>query len=907
MVTTVRRWTVASVGLLVAAGVMTGVGASAAGNPTVGVGGAAPSSASYDGNVGPGNPDLLGPPAPACQQQAGCQRQAVVLKAPKGWTRDHSITLGVSIDYPGAAADAPDDLDVGIFDAKGNLLASEFAVAEGQVVAAANTVPGTYTVEVDGDITVTPQDYTAKLTATSAPKYVPAPRKRGGLSFATTTLTDPFRVGTEPNIAVAPDDKTVYESPIFGFSTTQSFLSRSTNGGRTFNVLGVPGAGKLDQCTGGGDSDIATDRFGGDIYMIDLGGAPEVPARVSHNRGVTFTSSCEANFNDGFNYFTDRQWLSTDLKHKVMWYIYRDGVVNTNTLPVVQGTELGKQGYGEFLKFAPLPSKAGTAGAAQLKFKNICDSSTGVATPCFDDLDIAGNPVTDNTKGSPHYGTTFLAIERGAGVSVATFDTSKDSVHEFTVAKGHHQVLFPTVAVDRAGTVYEAWTDVTNYRVYLSHTKGSKLTSRRCSAKVANNCWTKPVVVNGAPVTTTVMPWVVAGSKGRIDVVFYGTKTLATPTLNYGPWYPYLAQSLNATKAKPTFTQARMSDHPNHIDPVCLSGLGCTTDTGPGGDRELGDFFRVVVDSHGRALVSFADGDNQLGKEVANGPLAAPSFADFVRQSTGHSLYRSVGKLHPVAKPKQCVQVGPHHNPVPFVVPGAGAQGSDVTALQLRASCLKRQSNGNLRATVTLASLNPGAATSPPALDTATYMVRWVYRHKVYFGAAEYNAGTGQWRYFSGQAAPVTDAAAIKYAYYPASGTAIGSTDSQSKTITIVVPKGQVGSPPAGARLSTVTAYALTHAVPTSSTPPTVSNFTDFPQVADSLPAYTAVLKAPRTGNAAVPPAGGTPSARGPVADPASSPALPAAALLALAGLGCAAAARQARRAQPPKRRLRWA
>jgi hypothetical protein len=887
-----HRWTLASVALLLAAGVVTATAATAAGVPTVGVGGAAPSTATYQGSVGPGNPDVLGPPAPACQQSAGCQRQAIKLKAPSGWTSTHSISMSVALSYP---SDHSDDLDVGIFDANGNALASEFDVSNGQQVTATNVSAGTYTIEVDGDITVLPANgYTAHLTAASTGKYVPPKRATGGLSFATTTLTDPFRLGTEPTIAVGPDGKTVYESPIFGFSTTQSFLSRSTDAGKTFNVLGVPGAGKLDQCTGGGDSDIATDRYAGDLYMIDLGGAPEVPARVSHNRGLSFASSCEANFHDGANYFTDRQWLSTDAKHKVEWYIYRDGLLSTDTLPGIGGTEVGKQGYGEYLKFAPLASAPGTAGTSQLNFTSLCKNSATLAAPCFNDVQIAGNALTDNTKTSPHYGTTFLALETAAGITVASFDPSgPGSVKEHTVAKGHHQVLFPTVAVDRAGTVYLAWTDATNYRVYLSHSVGSSLTS-----------WTKPVVVNGDPVSTTVMPWIVAGDKGRVDVVFYGASSRKSPTINYGPWYPYLAQSLDATRAKPSFTQQRMTDRPNHIDPVCLSGLGCTTNTGPAGDRELGDFFRVVIDQQGRALVSFADGDNQLGNEVANGPLAAPSFADFVRQSSGPSLYKSVGRLAPVPTPKNCVSVGKHHNPVPFDVSVAGTQGPDVPALELRGSCLKRLADGDLRATINLAKLDATAAVTPPALPTATYLVRWIYKHKVYFVAAEDNLG--QWRYFSGQAAPVSDGLAIKYAYYPASGSATGSVNAAKKTLTITAPKGQVGAPPNRARLSTVMTYATTHALPSLPVPPTVANLTDFPQIADVLPSYTAVLgtragaggtgSGSGSGNGAGGGANGN-GATGPLADTGGSPLMPATgALLALAGIFCAAFARRAAR-----------
>jgi hypothetical protein len=856
-----RIWTSASMTLLLTAGGLTATNAFGAGTPTVGVGGVAPSTASYTGNVGPGQPDPLGPPAPACQQQSGCQRQVVTLKAPSGWTNKHSITLGVALKYGSGGSD---DLDLAIFDAKGNMLSSAYDVGGGQVVAATNVSAGNFTVEVDGDPTVTPQDYTALLSAASGPKYVPAPRTTGGITFSNSTLTDPYRLGTEPNIAISPDGHTVYESPIFGFSTTQSFLTRSSNGGKTFNVLGLPGVGKTDQCTGGGDSDLQTDAFPGDLYMIDLGGAPEVPARVTANRGLTFASSCEANFHDGANYFTDRQWLSYDKKHKVMWYIYRDGVVNTTTLPGVGATDVGKQGYGEFLKYAPLASAAGQAGSAQLAFTNICDNTTGDATPCIHDVQIAGNPVTDNTSSSPHYGTTYLAMTTGAGVGVTAFTTSKTSVHEYTAAKNSSAILFPTVAVDRAGVVYEAWTDATNYRVYLSHTVGTNLSR-----------WTKPVVVNGAPVTTTVMPWVVAGKKGRIDVVFYGSPQLSAPTTNSGPWYPYLAQSLNATRATPTFHQARMTDHPNHIEPVCLSGLGCTTNTGPAGDRELGDFFRVAVDKSGRALVSFADGDNQLGTEVAGGPAAAPSFADFVRQSTGPSLYgRTVSR---VATPRNCVTTGKHHDPVPFVVPDTGTQGADVPALNLHASCLTRAANGTIKATITLNTLDLNAAVAPPALPTATYMVRWVYRHKVYFAAAEDSGG--QMRYFSGQSAPVSDGAAIKYAYYPASGTATGTVDDQSKTITITVPGNQVGSPPAGARLSTVTGYALTHSSPSAATAPTASNFSDFPQVADVLPSYTAVLGGSHAAFRSV--------AAGPTIGNGNWKA-PLACLLALAGLGCA-------------------
>src|SRR5581483_10332628 len=87
------------------------------------------------------------------------------------------------------------------------------------------------------------------------------------------------------------------------------------------------------------------------------------------------------------------------------------------------------------------------------------------------------------------------------------------------------------------------------------------------------------------------------------------------------------------------------------------------------------------------------------------------------------------------------------------------------------------------------------------------------------------------------------DGLAIKYAFYPASGSAAGKVQAgQRNLITIRVPRALVGKPPVGARLSTVTAYAITHSSRTPSTPPKASNFTDIPQVADVLPAFQAKL-----------------------------------------------------------------
>ncbi len=801
---------------------------------TVGAGGVAPASATYVGSSVVGNADPLGPPAPQCLPQS-CDREKVHLKAPSGWTKGHLLSLKVTLTFDGGPA--TNTLDVGILDNAGNPLASSTGVGPGGSVGVKDVPPGDYIIEVDGDIAVTPQTYTGKVTASSAVRRAQLRNPLGMMRFSRETVTDPFRLGTEPNIAVEPDGKTVYESPIFGFSTTQSFLQRSQDGGQTFKTLSLlPGVGKLDHCTGGGDSDLATDQYSGDIYMIDLGGAPEVPARVSNNHGQTFSSNCEANFHDGVNYFTDRQWLSTDLVHHQEFFIYRDGLLTPPSAGAVAGVDVSHQGYGEYIKTAPLASGPGTAGSAQLAFTNLCTTAGGLATPCVLDVQIAGNAITDNAIGKSRYaGQTYLAFQgaKGVGVVVINPDNKSAPVTERFIPGRHSQILFPTIAVDRAGRIYEAWVDSSTAQVQFA------------SSPDQGKTWSAVQTVNAAPAATTVMPWIVAGDSGRVDIVFYGTQNSAPPTTNYGPWYGYLSQTLDGDTAHPHFTQVPFSDRPTHIDPVCLSGLGCTTNTGPGGDRNLGDFFRVTVDRQGRALISFADGDNQLGAEVVNGPLAAPSFAHFVRQAAGPSLYASVGNVPAIPVPTNGVTVASHTAPLPLSVPGTGAYGADALALNLKSGKTTVLPDGSVKVVVKVRSLGTPL---PPAggAQVATYLTRWIYKDHVYFAAAELGAGVPS--FFGGQAQPVTDALAIKYANYPASNTIAGTADTDGSTLTMTIPGSLVGKPTPSSTLYSVTTWALARTAPTAPTPPLASNTFDFPQVADVLPAYNVAPKATQAG-----------------------------------------------------------
>jgi len=79
-------------------------------------------------------------------------------------------------------------------------------------------------------------------------------------AFGREVIVDHQRVAGEPSISIDSQDR-IYVAAPFGFSTTASFVWRSTDHGRSFHL--VPGDlatfGKPTTCIGGGDSALAVD------------------------------------------------------------------------------------------------------------------------------------------------------------------------------------------------------------------------------------------------------------------------------------------------------------------------------------------------------------------------------------------------------------------------------------------------------------------------------------------------------------------------------------------------------------------------------------------------------------------------------------------------------------------------
>ncbi len=113
------------------------------------------------------------------------------------------------------------------------------------------------------------------------------------------------------------------------------------------------------------------------------------------------------------------------------------------------------------------------------------------------------------------------------------------------------------------------------------------------------------------------MPWSVAGSAGKLDVVWYGTSYYegTNPPDNYpasAQWYVYFAQNLRATTVGSAFTQVKASAVV-HTGGVCESGVTCT------GNRDLYDDFGIAANPK-TGLASIVYTDDQYAQTGGHQP-----------------------------------------------------------------------------------------------------------------------------------------------------------------------------------------------------------------------------------------------------------------------------------------------
>lgn len=388
---------------------------------------------------------------------------------------------------------------------------------------------------------------------------------------------------SEPQIR-ADNAGTFYASSENGLGGgTQAW--KSTDGGGHYVTLASPNQVSQTNTTGfapgGGDTDVAiapvANSFGFyNVYVASLSLA-NVDVSTSTDGGYQWSLNPIGATISG----DDREWIAADGASKVC-LSYHD--VATFNIDVNCSTDAGAT-------FTQLGDAIDTAHAFNIDNNEIgnmaIDPASHVIYQTFSGIDQSDLAACDSTGCSYH--VVYMAVSTDGGKTFTDYPVYDNP--NTSVAYGHQ---FVNVSVDRAGNVYSVFSD--NHNLYYSFSTNHGQT------------WSAPAQVNGAPSSTAVMPWSVAGDAGKLDIVWYGTSYYdgVNPPDNYpssAAWYVYFAQNLSATTTGSKFTQVAASPI-NHYGGVCESGVSCT------GNRDLYDDFGIAA-SPATGLASIIYSDDQ--------------------------------------------------------------------------------------------------------------------------------------------------------------------------------------------------------------------------------------------------------------------------------------------------------
>jgi hypothetical protein len=422
---------------------------------------------------------------------------------------------------------------------------------------------------------------------TAALALQPAAQAGTTPTFTNTTLISTLQAPI-PGVATAPNQNSTGNSePAISFSSTgkmavdglawlpfQVNLWKGTFGttpsyfGAMDTNLNNVGAGRTT--LGDGDADVKF-TSAGTTLLADLNFVVN-PKFNKFQLGVDVTrcpsaatgpSGCTTSFLDTTE--ADRPWLTTAGTNA--WVAYHDSG-NSTLIRVKRSTDDGRTWTSAG---SPIPGQGAATG--QATFNNdlgpiVADAGNGTLYEVY----AAGEQKTKAT--SANFNNIFVSRSTDGGMhwtSTLVFHTTP-----FTALNN----IFPALAVDPAThTLYASWTDTHGIEVATSTDQGAT--------------WTAPTTVS--TIKTTVMPWV-AALNGKVDVVYYGT-TADSPGDTSAVWNVYDSQ-LSGT----TWTVGKVSNTPNRVGAVCLSGSACT------GNRELLDLFQVAEDPlTGKAAIIYTD------------------------------------------------------------------------------------------------------------------------------------------------------------------------------------------------------------------------------------------------------------------------------------------------------------
>ena len=690
------------------------------------------------------------------------------------------------------------------------------------------------------------------------------------IAFSHAVVVDEQRPGFEPDVKVAPNG-VIYSSVPFGFSTTQSFIWSSLDHGNSYQfVPGIIGPGKPATCVGGGDSDLYVDP-GNALYFSDLQGLTNISNSVSTDGGATWSTNCAGAPNTP----DDRMWFAgTGSLAGGNLHLYQDYDAADSSVPNEGNNVLVETESTDGTTFQPVVNTNPDSSCVGPALHDCVTGNEGisgnqVADPGTGNVFIAHTTVNGASAGTPGVQVSEGKITQGSPPQGAWTESPNldgalckdkscvDSAGDPEELAGEN---FASIARDSAGYLYVTFTagpldyassNDPNFgaltapeQIYVVHSLEPATMSD--PSKVT---WSAPQAITGAGISagTNTFPWITAGSDGRVAVAYYhadetsepgtcasgsGTCTLyGASSLSKAEWTVQLAQSLNAHSASPTYAHAQVSEAPVKHGQICTNGIGCVT----GGDRSLGDFLQVTTDDQGAALVSYVfdtSGDSSAGED------AGPEVIS--RQISGPSLLASAGSVTQGAGPG--VPFGSVSDPAGDAYFSSGGTRTPAGSnLDLTGASLANGPGNTLVAKIDVKSLSSLTVSSAAGGPDGSWLLRWTVvdpgttgNGHIYYAGMDNNAGTGGSgtpSFFAGETAaipPPNPEEHTKYMTFPQThvlSSSQASYDAKTGVITMSIPLADVGSPPVGTTLYSVTAFSATSGSPQSAN--TLFNLTD--------------------------------------------------------------------------------
>jgi hypothetical protein len=710
-----------------------------------------------------------------------------------------------------------------------------------ETVATSNLGAGSYDVMACGFVNSLPQDYTGTLTmktVTVSGTGSLASANAQGLQFSAAVPADPQRDEAEPLI-VSDRAGLLYTCGPTGFSNAADYAQVSTDGGDQFHLLGTPPRGQ-QTVGGGGDCVVSTgeakNSAGNYQYAYaGLGALSGFATASSPDNGHTLTPG-GVNVAGGVTTegaASDRQWQTfTDASTVLLSYNQQQP---RNTV-VIKSTDGG-------VTYSPVAS---------------------IAAP---DPDFPG-PM----HYIPSTHTVVMPWSKGEQVNLAISSDDGSTWTSCKVGPAHGGTAgFATADVDKAGNVYVAWADTTDYHTWLAALPAAKVAG--CNQSIADVSatsdgeptvdpgWTTPLQMDRDAVRTTVFPWVAAGgATGRATVAFYGTPVDGDPNTGTfkAAWDVYASQTLNIFGSSPTAAQVKVTTHPFHYDSICLNGLGCDLAVPPG-DRSLADFFAITYNrSDGRLSVVFDRGNKK--PDDASGYVATPMVATQIAgPSDGGGTVKVSGR-----DPVRSSTTDPTGDALaPYSNIGTTPATANVPAGDFTAATIGQDTKtGGFTVTLHVADLSDSALSSAAGSGSLVWIWRFTNGWQDAAAVAKWSSANGFQYGYDDYTTGSTQCAGSgdKCETYPGNTPIQGSVDQKNGTITLVVPKSVLhplsggadqygrpkqGSASVGSRFYDGTAFSFENASPDPSTQSWMTQL-------DNTPAFDFLLP-----GAAKKPAGG--------------------------------------------------